>query len=74
MSNLVGDNVAKLNALMQQAVRPLAKYINKAFEKRREALYVSKNVQQIILITNFHVSNIYNSNVILYIYTIYMSI
>ena len=41
LSNLVGDNVAKLNALMQQAVRPLAKYIHKAFQKRREALYVS---------------------------------
>ena len=41
LSNLVGDNVAKLNALMQQAVRPLAKYIHKAFKKRREALYVS---------------------------------
>ena len=41
LSNLVGDNVAKLNALMQQAVRPLAKYIHKVFQKRREALYVS---------------------------------
>ena len=37
---LVGDNVAKLNALMQLAVRPLAKYIHEVFQKRREALYV----------------------------------
>ena len=41
LSNLVGDNVTKLNALMQQAVRPLAKYTHKAFQKHREALYVS---------------------------------
>ena len=38
LSNLVGDNVAKLNALMQQAVRTQANYIHKAFQKRREAL------------------------------------
>ena len=41
LSNLVGDHAAKLDALMQQAVRQLAKYIHKAFQKRREALYVS---------------------------------
>ena len=29
-SNLLGDNVAKLNALMQHAFRPLAKCIHKA--------------------------------------------
>ena len=40
LSNLVGDNVAKLNAFMQQAVRPLVKYIHKVFQKRREAPYV----------------------------------
>ena len=28
LSNLVGDDVAKLNVLVQQAVRPLARYIH----------------------------------------------
>ena len=40
LSYLVGDDVAKLNVLVQEAIRPLAKYIHKAFQKRREALYV----------------------------------
>ena len=37
LSNLVGDDVAKLNALMQQAVRPLAKFIHKAFQKTQRS-------------------------------------
>ena len=36
LSNFVGDNVAKLNALMQQAVRPLAKYIHLKHFKNAE--------------------------------------
>ena len=34
LSNLVGDDVAKLNVLVLQAVCPLTKYIHKAFQKR----------------------------------------
>ena len=77
MSNLVCDNVAKLNVLVQQAVRPLAKqiYLLKAFKKRRKELLCFMECSILIImlinITNFPFYIIYNNNVILFIYNIY---